>query len=136
MDSPTPTNHRFAGNGADHNGLRRVGSNMHSAVDHLAGAANVAVGKVKPVIGRAAEIAHQLVDQATDVAAPTAAWLNQKSASLAVTRRKVTGAANQYVTAHPWKSIGIGLAFGLLVGTVIGKSAPPTRSERTPVDAS
>jgi ElaB/YqjD/DUF883 family membrane-anchored ribosome-binding protein len=92
---------------------------VHGAVDKVAGAADDATRKVKPAIDRVAEVAHQAVDKVAGVAAPTAAWLSDQGDSLKATQRTVTADAAQYVSAHPWKSLGFALATGFLISRLI-----------------
>jgi len=54
-----------------------------------------------------------------DVAGPTAGWLSEKGDRLAATRRKVAADTEQYVSAHPWKSLGFALAAGFLISRFI-----------------
>lgn len=99
--------------------LNKAVASMHGAVDKVAVAADDAARKVKPAIDRVAEVAHQTVDKVAGVAAPTAAWLNDRGNSLKATQRTVTADATEYVSAHPWKSLGFALAAGFLVGRLI-----------------
>ena len=99
--------------------LNKAASSLHGAVDKVAGAADDAARKITPAIDRAAGVAHQAVDRVAGVAAPTAAWLNEQSDALRATQRTVAADADQYLAAHPWKSIGFALAAGFLIGRFI-----------------
>ncbi len=92
---------------------------VHGAVDKVAGAADDAARKVKPAIDRAAEVAHKTVDQVAGAAAPAAAWLSEQGASLKAARRTMVTDTEQYVAAHPWKSLGFALAAGFLISRFI-----------------
>jgi ElaB/YqjD/DUF883 family membrane-anchored ribosome-binding protein len=99
--------------------LNKAAASVHGAVDKMAGAADDAVRNVKPAIDRVANIAHQAVNKVTDVAGPTAEWLSAQGSSLKATGRKVTADTGQYVSAHPWKSLGFALAAGLVISRFI-----------------
>lgn len=114
-NTPFPTGNGAAGDTT----LNRAVANVHGAVDKVAGAADDAARKVKPAIDRAAEVAHQAVDKVAGVAAPTAAWLSEQGDSLEATRRTMVADAGQYVSAHPWKSLGFALAAGFLLSRFI-----------------
>ncbi len=114
-NTPFPTGHGAAGETT----LNRAVTSVHGAVDKVAGAADDAARKVKPAIDRVAEVAHQTVDKIAGVAAPTAAWLSDQGDSLKATQRTVAADAAQYVSAHPWKSLGFALAAGFLIGRFV-----------------
>lgn len=95
--------------------LNKAAASVHGAVDKMAGAADDAVRQVKPAIDRVAQGAHRTIDKVADVAGPTADWLSQQGNSLKATQRKVAADARQYVSAHPWKSLGFALAAGFLI---------------------
>lgn len=99
--------------------LNKAVANVHGAVDAVAGAADDAARKVKPAIERVADVAHQAVEKVAGAAAPTAAWLGEQGDNLNATRRKVTADTMHYVSANPWKSLGIALAAGFVISRVI-----------------
>ncbi len=116
MEATTRTNTPFpVFNGTADATLNKAAASVHGAVDKMAGAADQAVRNVKPAIDRAAQLAHRAVNKAADVAGPTADWLSEKSDSLQATRRKVAADTTQYVSAHPWKSLGFALVAGFLI---------------------
>lgn len=110
-NAPFPTGNSATGETT----LNRAVASVHGAVDKVAGAADDAARRVKPAIDRVAEVAHQTVDKVAGVATPTAAWLSDQGDSLKATQRTVTADAAQYVSAHPWKSLGFALAAGFLI---------------------
>lgn len=114
-NTPFPTGNGAAGETT----LNRAAASVHGAVDKAAGAADDATRKVKPAIDRVAEVAHQTVDKVAGVAAPTAAWLSEQGASLKATQRTAAADAAQYVSAHPWKSLGFALAAGFFISRFI-----------------
>jgi len=120
MEDTTRTNTPFAtGNGAADATVNKAAARVHGAVDKMAGAADDAVRNVKPAIDRVAQIAHHAVNKVADVAGPTADWLSDKSGSLKATRQKMAADTGQYVSAHPWKSLGFALAAGFLISRFI-----------------
>lgn len=114
-NTPFPTGNGAAGETT----LNRAIASVHGAVDKVAGAADNAARKVKPAIDRVAEAAHQTVDKAAGVAAPTAAWLSERGDSLKARQRTAAADAAQYVSAHPWKSLGFALAAGFLISRFV-----------------
>src|SRR5512141_1522443 len=114
-DTPFPPGNGSAGGET----LNKTVAIVHGAVDKVAGAADDAVRKVKPAIDRAAEVAHETVDQVAGAAAPAAAWLSEQGASLKAARRTMVTDTEQYVAAHPWKSLGFALAAGFLISRFI-----------------
>jgi ElaB/YqjD/DUF883 family membrane-anchored ribosome-binding protein len=121
MQVTTGTNTPFpGGNGAgDVSTMDKAFASVHGAVDKVACAADDAARKVKPAIARIADVVHQSVDKVAGVAAPTAAWLGEQGKSLKATQRTVTTDAAQYVSAHPWKSLGFALAAGFLISRIV-----------------
>ena len=120
MEVTTDTKIPFpSGNGTTEPSLTSAAASVHGAVDKMAGAADAAVRKVKPAIDRVAQIAHRTVDKVADVAGPTADWLNEQGSSLKATQRKAATDTGQYISAHPWKSLGFALAAGFLVSRFI-----------------
>ena len=64
-------------------------------------------------------MAHQAVDKAAGVAAPTADWLSEQGESLNATQKKLVADTCGYVTANPLKSVGIAVLAGFLLSRVI-----------------
>jgi hypothetical protein len=120
MEITTRTNTPFpTGDGAADATLNKAAASSHGAVDKMAGAADEAVRNVKPAIDRVAQTAHQAVNKVAKVAGPTADWLSDQGDSLKASQRKMAADAGQYVSAHPWKSIGFALAAGFLISRFI-----------------
>lgn len=99
--------------------VNKVSSNVHAAVDSIAGAADDAVRKAKPTIDRVAAMAHQAVDKAVDVAAPTADWLAAQGESLNARQKQLVEGTCSYVSANPMKSVGIALVAGILLSRIL-----------------
>ena len=120
MEATTRTNTPFpVVNSTADATLSKAAAGVHGAVDKMAGAADDAVRNVKPAIDRVAHSAHQAVNKVADVAGPTAGWLSQRGDRLQATRRQVAADTGQYVSAHPWKSLGLALAAGFLISRFI-----------------
>jgi len=120
MEVTTRANTSFpAGNVTADAPLNKVAASVHGAVDSLAGAADNAVRKATPAIDRVAQAAHQAVNKVADVAGPTADWLSEHGDSLRATQRKVVADTGQYVSENPWKSLGIAVAAGFVVGRLV-----------------
>ena len=85
----------------------------------MAVAADDTVRNIKPVIDRVANMAHQAVNKVADAAGPTADWVRQQGDSLVATKEKMVSDAGQYVSANPWKSVGVSLAAGFILSRLI-----------------
>ncbi len=107
------------GNGTANAALGKAAASTHGAIDTAAVAVDEAARKVMPAIERAAQMAHQTVNRVSDAAGPTAGWLSEKGGNLQESRRKAFADANQYVSAHPWKSLGFALAAGFIISRLI-----------------
>ena len=81
-----------------------------------ANAADAAVRNAKPALDRATQVAHFVVDKAAGVAAPAADWLGVKADAVLAAPGKLAAGGRQMVTNHPWKTLGVAVAVGLLVG--------------------
>ena len=115
----TPSTSGFATNAEDT--LNKSSSSAHAAVDSMAGAADEAVRKAKPVIDRVAAMAHQAVDKTAGAAAPAADWLSQQGENLNATQKKLLDDTCKYVSANPLKSLGIAVLAGFLLSRIILK---------------
>jgi ElaB/YqjD/DUF883 family membrane-anchored ribosome-binding protein len=85
------------------------------------GAADDVARQAKPAIDRVAAMAHQAVDKAAGVAAPTADWLSEKGESLNSTQKKLVSNTCSFVSANPFKALGVALVAGFLLSRVILK---------------
>ena len=90
-------------------------ASAHAAVDSIAGAADDAARRAEPAIDRVAAMAHQAVDTAASVVAPTATWLAEQGATLKVTQKRVVADTCNYVAANPMKSVGIAAMAGFVL---------------------
>lgn len=116
MELTTRTNTPLS---AAHDAAETISNNARGLAEEITGAAGDSARKAKPAIERVAEIAHRAVDRVVDVAGPTADWLSEQSDSLKTSERKASAQAGQYVSTHPWKSIGLALAAGFVVSRFI-----------------
>lgn len=99
--------------------LDKAQAAAHSAVSSIADAAEEATRKTKPAIDKVASIAHQAVDKAAGAAAPAADWLVEKGASLDATQKKLAADTCSYVSAHPFKALGMAVVAGFVLGRII-----------------
>lgn len=118
MEVTTRGNTPFAAGTADAP-LNKAAVSAHGAVDRMAGAADNAVSKVAPAIDRVAQVAHKAVNKVADAAGPTADWLSDQRDSLRASGRKMTAETGQYVSANPWKAVGVALAAGFLISRLM-----------------
>ena len=120
MEATTRTNGSFptGNNAAIEATVNKAAASVHSAVDTVSGLAEDAARKVKPAIDHMTDSAHQAVAKVAGAAAPAAAWLSEQGDSLKATQRRVATDTANYVSAHPWKSLGIALAAGFLISRI------------------
>lgn len=107
-----------AGNSAD-GVLGKASSGAHAAVDSITVSADDAMRKAQPAIHQVAAMAHQAVDKVAGVAAPTADWLAEQGESLNATKKKMMNDACSYVSAHPFKSVGVAVLAGFLISRMM-----------------
>lgn len=104
--------------GAD-GALDKAQTAAHAAVNSIADSAEEATRKAKPAIDKVASIAHQAVDKAADTAAPAADWLGEKGASLDAMQKKLAADTCSYVSANPFKALGMAVVAGFVLGRII-----------------
>jgi ElaB/YqjD/DUF883 family membrane-anchored ribosome-binding protein len=102
-----------------HDMVGKASAGVHTAVDSMANAADVAVRKAQPAIEKAAAMAHQAVDKVAGAAGPTADWLAEQGESLNDTQKQLMKDACGYVSANPLKSVGIAVLAGFLLSRVM-----------------
>ena len=103
--------------------INKAAAGAHDVVDSAANAAinaaDEAVRKAKPAIDRATQVAHQVVDKAASVATPTANWLSVKAEAVLAAPEKWAEGGRTIVTNHPWKTLGVAVVVGLLIGRIL-----------------
>ena len=92
--------------------VQRASTGAHSVIDKVTGAAH-------PAVDRIASGAHRTVDRATGAATHTAAVFNVKREQLKYARLRAMGETRDYVRANPLLSLGIAVATGYLLATVL-----------------
>lgn len=99
--------------------LTKVSSSAHATVNSIAEAAEDAASKAKPAIDQVAAMAHIAVDKAACAAAPAADWLAGQGDSLNVAQKKLVGDTSAYISANPFKALGIAVVAGFLLSRVL-----------------
>ena len=99
--------------------VERARTGAHSVIDKVTGAAH-------PAMDRIASGAHRTVERATGAATHTATVFNEKREQLRYARLRAMGQTRDYVRANPVLSLGIAVAAGYLLATVLR-----TRKHRT-----
>jgi ElaB/YqjD/DUF883 family membrane-anchored ribosome-binding protein len=94
--------------------LDAASSAAHNLVDKVGRPADAAMEKVKGATDTIRQAGHSAVDKAVNAAAPAAQWLENKSAYVQDQLKTTT----DYVTAHPYKSLGIAFLAGLVIGRI------------------
>ena len=98
------------GNGAST--VSKATASAHSAIDEAA-------RKAKPVIERAAVIAHEATDKVGSAGSRTVDWLSEQGDQLAATHQQVMDGTSEYVSSNPLKALGIALAVGFLISRLV-----------------
>ncbi len=113
----TPSNSGILHNSED--AVNKASLSAHAAVDSIAGAADEAATKAKPVIDQIAATAHQAVDRAAGAAAPAADWLTEQSKNIGTRQKQLVADTRDYVSANPLKAVGIAVVAGVVLGCLI-----------------
>jgi len=75
-------------------------------------------GRPEGSLNKAAAVAHKAVDSVAGAAAPAANWIAEQGDSLHSAQKKLTSNTSNYVSAHPFQSLGIAIAAGLVLGRI------------------
>ena len=113
----TPSNSGILHNSED--AVNKASLSAHAAVDSIAGAADEAATKAKPVIDQIAATAHQAVDRAAGAAAPTVDWLTEQGESINASQKQLVAQTRDYVSTNPLKAVGIAVVAGFLLSHLI-----------------
>jgi len=113
--TPSAPDHLLKGDGA----LNKAAIGAHGVVNKVASAAEEAARKAAPTLYRAADFAHQAVDNTAAAVAPAAEWLNEQATALNATQKKFVSSTREYVAANPLTSLGIALAGGFLISRML-----------------
>ncbi len=73
-------------------------------------------GKANAVLHKAATGAHAGVDRVAGAADHAADWVVEQGKNLKATKERVAADMGEYISEHPWESIGFALAAGYIVG--------------------
>lgn len=117
--SQGPTNLDSGSSRSNEGLLTQATSSAHAKVDSLAGAAEDAARKAQPAIDQVAAMAHKAVDKASDAAVPTAEWLAKQGENLHAAQEKLVADTSAYISANPFKSIGIAVLAGFLLNRML-----------------
>lgn len=78
-----------------------------------------AAAQARPALERVSTLAHDAIDQAACMPGQAKQWIGEKSDQLAARRKKLLEDASRYVSANPFKAIGIAVVAALLVGRLM-----------------
>ena len=90
---------------SNRNTQNKVASAAHDVVDRLTDAAESA--------------AHKSVNTVSNAAGATMDWASDKTAHVQEAGEKLAGETRAYISAEPWKSLGIALVVGILIGKIV-----------------
>ena len=79
--------------------------NAHAAIDSAA-------AKAKPALVKAATMAHDATDKTAD-------WLNEKTAQLSESEKKLIGNVTSYVNSNPLKAVDMAVVAGALLARIL-----------------
>lgn len=107
------------------NSVKSAASGAHQAIDHLSEAA-------QPMVSNAASSAHKLVDRVVGSTTRVTDRLHETGARLKDAELRMLDASSGYVREHPFKSVGLALAAGILVSSLVisRKSISSEKSSR------
>ena len=91
-------------------------STAHDAVDKVAEVADSAVRKMTSAIDGAAASSHQVVNKIEDKIKPAGHWITEKTDALMAAPKNAVSGVEDCIAAHPWKSIGLAVLAGVLLG--------------------
>jgi ElaB/YqjD/DUF883 family membrane-anchored ribosome-binding protein len=114
-NTPFPSGPASTGNGT----MDRQTADAHAAVDKAAGKAEDLARRAQPAIQSAAGTAHQAVDRTVEKIRPASEWIGHTVDTLRNDPQQLVDEAGQCISANPWKSVGIALVTGILIGRVI-----------------
>jgi len=97
---------------ADNNPVSDVAGRAHQVIDH-------ATEKAAPVLERAQAAAHRTIDKVADKTLPAAEWAAENSRTLVKRSTELAGAWGNHVRERPLATIAGALAIGYLLGRVM-----------------
>lgn len=95
--------------------LEQVSDSIHQAVDQLSQAA-------RPAVSRVASGAHEMVDRLASSSSRAAQHLQETGTRLKDGGQQLVRTGKGYVTEHPFRSLGIVVAAGVLLSFIAQKS--------------
>lgn len=101
--------------------IDNVASSAHGALHKVEAVADDAASAVRPLISRAANAAHQKVDDVAAAVKPAATWVAEKNEALAMAGRNAEADTRRYITTHPWHSVFAAAGIGYLLGRLAGR---------------
>jgi ElaB/YqjD/DUF883 family membrane-anchored ribosome-binding protein len=99
--------------------VNKASSSAHATVNSISGAAEEAARKAKPAIEHVTAMAHKAVDNVAGSAAPAADWLAAQGNTINIAQKKVIADTSAYISANPFKSLGMAMAAGYLLSRVL-----------------
>jgi len=94
-------------------------SNVQSVLEHLKHIANDAEALVRETADVVGERAKELRTRIAQSASKARAQLEELEETVADKTRLVAKQTDDYVRDHPWESIGIGVAVGIVLGVLL-----------------
>lgn len=116
MEVLTPEKAPVAKSGPVSGRVGEAAASAHGAVDKVAVAAGSAVQAANTAIDNAASSGHQAIKKVEETVEPAERWVSEKTSALLTAPKNAVADARQYITTHPWQSVGIALVTGILLG--------------------
>ena len=116
MEVFTPEKLTIAKSGHVNSRVGEAAASAHVAVDNAAGAVGSAVQADSIAIDHAAAFGHQAISRAEDTVQLAERWMSEKTSALMTPPQNAVADAHQYISTHPWQSVGVALITGILLG--------------------
>jgi ElaB/YqjD/DUF883 family membrane-anchored ribosome-binding protein len=102
--------------GASLSGTRRNPMNMHETMSDTA---DTAMAKAKPMMDRVSTMATTAADKAYEMKTHAKDWLVEHGDQMTAKQKQMVADASSYISANPFKSIGIAVLAALVVGRLM-----------------
>jgi ElaB/YqjD/DUF883 family membrane-anchored ribosome-binding protein len=78
-----------------------------------------AAAQARPALERVTTMAHDAIDKAACVPGQAKEWIGEKGERLSARQKQLMADTSRYVSANPFKAIGIAVVAALLVGRLM-----------------
>jgi len=79
---------------------------------------NSVARSIHSAVDRASESAHSAVNKAMGAADSAAGWVSERGQSVKAAPTQLMSKSTEYVTANPWKALGIAVVAGVVLSKI------------------